>query len=172
MKLLIFPFVPIVSCFVVGSVEKSLSPPSVQPPIRYLSILVRSPEHSPLQAVGCFCHETYCWLLVNFSIGICCVCCGVFLCGFGFFGFFFPSAKLLFNQSASILLYGVIPAGCRTLHFLMLNFMKYLPGHFSSLLRSLWMIPMVPNRNHPIYQALHTVLYPCWGCTLSDHLGY
>lgn len=51
--------------------KKSLSLPSVHPSIKYLSLLIRFPEHYYLQAVCRLCPKACCWLLVNFFISVC-----------------------------------------------------------------------------------------------------
>ena len=51
------------------------------------------------------------------------------------------SAKLLSSWSAPSICWcmGLFLARCRTLHFSLLNFMRFLSANFSSLQRSLWM---------------------------------
>lgn len=51
------------------------------------------------------------------------------------------SAKHLFSRVSACIYWclGLLPPGCRTFHFPLLNFMMFPSAHFSSLPRSLWM---------------------------------
>jgi len=62
--------------------------------------------------------------------------------------------------------YSSLDAG---LHISLLNFMRFLPAHFSSVLRSLW-TGTIWHTSHSSQFCINSQTW--WGCTLSHHPGH
>ena len=82
------------------------------------------------------------------------------------------SARLLTRTAPSSLYIrlGFFRPKCKTLHFAMMNLIRFTQAHFSSLLRSLWMVSL-PSTILPVWHSLNfgTLWYPVYFpflCTL------